>query len=146
MRVQVERGDQRDRVYYGLWEDRPVGGEIPPAVITVEEPRQDYRESGSTEQTIIRSMDKLGVNTFGWGYSGHSPIYAADVILLDALGWGDIPTPMTIDFANDFTEVFTAEWRIRRSTVLRWVRGWWAENEVGDPPPVVEEARFSRCL
>src|SRR5260370_16569418 len=45
-----------------------------------------------------------------------------------------IRTQLRADFMWDVTCLLTPEWRMRRSAVLRWVRGWYADKGLADPP------------
>jgi hypothetical protein len=86
---------------------------------------------------------------FHWGYNGGGPGRAAAAILADALLLSDgspwercdldrdvlrIQTALRIDLLWDVTCLLTPEWRMRRSAVLRWVRGWYADKGLADPP------------
>lgn len=86
---------------------------------------------------------------FHWGYHGGGPSRAAAAVLADAVMLGDgdtwerydldrdvlrIRTQLRVDFMWDVTCLLTPEWRMRRSAVLRWVRGWYADKGLADPP------------
>lgn len=71
---------------------------------------------------------------FNWGYDGHGPYRAAEAVLSDALEQEELDKRLVRAFACDFLTQVTGEWRIRRGMVLRWVRGWCAEND--EPVPI----------
>jgi hypothetical protein len=108
---------------------------------------------GLTEREGVEVLRELhwdpAVGGFHWGYRGSGPTRAAAALLADALTLGDgdswerydlgqdalrIRTQLRIDFLWDVTGVLTPEWRMRRSAVLRWVRGWYADKGIADVP------------
>jgi hypothetical protein len=129
----TKQQEVKDRVYHGWWTEAPGVGD---RVISVEAPQRDYWEGNA-----VRELGRLGSHAqFHWGYDGGGPMEAAELILCDALGVTDAAGKMRSDFANDFTEIFAPEWRLRRGAVLRWVRGWSAEHKVR-PEATVPGAR-----
>jgi hypothetical protein len=89
---------------------------------------------------------------FHWGYNGGGPARAAGAVLADALMTGDrsswerhdlspdvliVRSQVRVDFTWDVIGVLTPEWRMRRSAVLRWVRGWYADKDLSDLPSEV---------
>jgi hypothetical protein len=69
---------------------------------------------------------------------GSWPANATAAILQDALLMPDdqirAAADLRVDFMWDVVSQFTREWRMRRSAVLRWVRGWYADKDIADPP------------
>jgi hypothetical protein len=88
---------------------------------------------------VLRELrPELPGEDFGWGHNGGGPLRAAGAILSDALG-----LKPTIALAGAFTWDFLVacpdEFMIRRSAVLRWVRGQFADLGVSDLPTVLRE-------
>jgi hypothetical protein len=132
-----------DWTYHGL----PETHDAPPRIV-VERTRWGLYEKENAQ--VLRELQpdpELG--GFHWGYNGGGPGRAAAAILADALMLSDggpwerdsldrdalqIRTALRIDFLWDVTCLLTPEWRMRRSAVLRWVRGWYADKGLADPP------------
>ncbi|MFF1716248.1 hypothetical protein [Streptomyces sp. NPDC058268] len=82
-----------------------------------------------------------------WGNSGSGPGRAADAILADALDLGDpwasgfegwpvdpVLQALSVDFASDALVQCCNEWRLSRAGVLRWCRGWYAQQGIDGLP------------
>jgi hypothetical protein len=119
-----------DRCYHGI---DPDDG---PARIFVE-----LSEFGPTERTrtvILRELrPKLDGEEFGWGHVGGGPGRAAMVILTDALGL-EPSWHLAGAFNQDHLAMAVDEFWIRRSAVLRWVRGVFADLGATDLPAVLQ--------
>jgi hypothetical protein len=112
---------------------------------------------GLTEHENATTLRELNAPTGGgfyWGYNGSGPAWAATAILADALS-PDGPAPagldpmattqdatlcaLRADFIWDVTSQLCDEWRLRRDAVLRWVRGWYAEQGLTNLPPAAAQ-------
>ncbi|MEU8993172.1 DUF6166 domain-containing protein [Streptomyces sp. NPDC048558] len=118
-------------VTYHGWFDR---GEDSEGIVAVE-----ISEFGPTERLgtieLHRLSDRFG---FHWGYQGGGPGRLATAILTDALG-SEPWDAMGGAFRDDVVSQFTEEWRIRRSAVLRWVRGWLADQPADQQPDILPQ-------
>jgi hypothetical protein len=112
-------------------------------------------EFGPTERKDVRVLRELAApqyGGFGWGYNGAGTSYAAAALLADALQLGDPDScglgtgaqarndtlaRLREDFCWDVLSQLDDQWRLRRGAVLRWVRGWYAEQGLADLPRAV---------
>jgi hypothetical protein len=137
---------EQDRVYHGV---QPAGDDDWQCRILVEK-----RMLGPTERQVddlvlyeLTPKDAEGLGGFNWGYSGSGPGRAADAILADALDLGEpwscgfsggradaVLQALSVDFAADVMVQCCSQWRLSRAGVLRWCRGWYAQQGVNDLP------------
>ncbi|MCZ4101039.1 hypothetical protein [Streptomyces sp. H39-C1] len=137
---------EQDRIYHGV---QPVEDDDQQCRILVEK-----RKLGPTERQVddlvlyeLTPKDAEGLGGFEWGYSGSGPGRASDAILADALGLGDpwtsgftggpadpVLQALSVDFASDVMVQCCSQWRLSRPGVLRWCRGWYAQQGVNDLP------------
>jgi len=101
---------------------------------------------GTTERHGLKALRELhspaGSGGFSWGYNGGGPARCARLILANALQvdhrWEDsgdrAAVDLRIDFTWDVVSQLAHEWRMRRSAVLRWIRGWYADKGIAQPP------------
>lgn len=134
--------DDGDWTYHGVWRSASLEEK---ARIFVE-----HTVFGSSERAgipVLRELPGQRWGGFGWGYNGGGPSRVAQAVLADALELSDSgrvglgperedPTFCLLrqDFCWDVTTQLCDEWRMRRGTVLRWVRGWYAEHDIADLP------------
>jgi hypothetical protein len=71
---------------------------------------------------------------YTWGYIGTGPRDTANAVLMDATGWNEIPRQLASDFVEDVVSQLADQWRLRRGAILRWLRGYYAQHEVTNPP------------
>lgn len=143
-----QAGPQRDHsrddwAYHGIG---PTGSADGAAHIVVED-----TVFGLTERKgipVLRELATPAYGGFSWGYAGGGPARAAAAVLADALGLGDpdscglgalrpgdVLTRLSIDFCWDVMIQLCDEWRLRRGAILRWIRGWYAEQGIPNLPP-----------
>lgn len=137
---------EQDRTYHGVQPTGDDGGNVRILVETT--------ESGPTQRTLhgrvlyeLTPKDAEALGGFEWGYSGSGPGRAADAVLADALDLGDpwssgfegwpvdpVRQALSIDFASDVLVQCCSEWRLSRAGVLRWCRGWYAQQGIDGLP------------
>ncbi|MDQ8707557.1 hypothetical protein RCO28_34565 [Streptomyces sp. LHD-70] len=142
---------EQDRTYHGVHTDDV--GEAKRRVLV------ETTESGPTERQLrgrvlyeLTAKDAEALGGFHWGYGGSGPGRAADAILADALDLGDpwasgfngwpvdpVLQALSLDFVADVLSQCCAEWRISRATVLRWCRGWYAQQGIEDLPEALAD-------
>lgn len=132
-----------DWTYHGTW---PKGAADDGARITVEQ--TVFGPTERAETAVLRTLP-VPLGGFGWGYNGGSPARAAGAILDDALDLGVVDSNglfedrtlarLRSDFCWDVLTQMADEWRLRRSAVLRWVRGWYTEHGIMSLPRAVAE-------
>lgn len=107
--------------------------------------------SRDTPDDALRELSAEG--GFLWGYAGDSPARTAEAVLADALELPDLnglrrqvsrgnqadseQSLLRRDFVYDVVSQLGYEWRLRRGTILRWVRGWYAEHGLDGVPDAV---------
>lgn len=126
-----------DRTYHGIEGDDGV------CRIYVES-----SEYGPTEREIAEQKGRLLIRElhtpdeehgagFGWGYNGGGTSRTAAAVLADALNEpqerydsarDELTTRFREDFCEDVLAQFCPEWRLSRGAVLRWARGWYAQQ------------------
>jgi hypothetical protein len=132
----------RDWTYHGIGPSASADGR---AHILVEQ-----TVFGLTERNdvlVLRELPAPGYGGYAWSYNGGGPARAAAAILADALEFGDAASSglepgrsadglggLRRDFCWDVLTQVAGEWRLRRGAILRWVRGWYAENGISDVP------------
>lgn len=136
---------EQDRIHHGV---QPVGDDEQRRILV------EKRKLGPTERRVddlvlyeLTPKNTEALGGFNWGYSGSGPGRAADAILADALGLGDpwtcgfnggpadpVLQGLSVDFASDVMAQFCSQWRLSRGGVLRWCRGWYAQQGVNDLP------------
>ncbi|MGW1328183.1 DUF6166 domain-containing protein [Streptomyces antibioticus] len=136
---------EQDRIYHGV---QPVGDDDQCRILV------EKRKLGPTERQVddlvlyeLAPKDAEALGGFNWGYSGSGPGRAANAILADALGLGDpwscgfeggpvdpVLQALGVDFAADVLVQCCSQWRLSRGGVLRWCRGWYAQQGVNDLP------------
>lgn len=101
------------------------------------------------QELAVTQSQASGLN---WGYNGGGTSTSAAAILADALGLGgidegwrpeldpDYPNfdALREDFCVDFLVQFGDEWRLDRTAVLRWARGWYAQSGIQDLPKALQ--------
>ena len=112
-------------------------------------PRGEHclRDHRTGRVAILRELPAPSSGDFGWGYNGSGLNWAAKAVLADALklsdpgrigiGPGREDSTLSLlrqDFCWDVTTQLCDELRMRRGSVLRWVRGWYAEHGIADLP------------
>lgn len=122
------------RTYHGLPKIEENGGQH----ISVEQ-----FGGGPTERKQVETLYLLeslyqhyGPYEFWWGYTGSGAHRAAESILVDALSKQkseDLPPWMAHAFCVDVVAHLDDEWHLNVRMILRWVRGWCAENDVPLP-------------
>ncbi|WP_274919469.1 DUF6166 domain-containing protein [Streptomyces sp. WZ-12] len=142
---------EQDRIYHGV---QQVRDDESLCRILVEK-----RKLGPTERQVddlvlyeLAPKDAEVLGGFNWGYSGSGPGRAADAILADALGLGDpwtcgfegwpldpVLQALSIGFASDVLVQCCSEWRLSRAGVLRWCRGWYAQQGANDLPAALAD-------
>ena len=138
-----------DWTYHGVGQDMSADGR---AHVIVES-----AEVGPTERQhaiLLRELPEPPFADFNWGYGGTGPELAAAAILADALILGDpydcglglagqtqdaTFSALRVDFCCDVLRHLCEEWRLSRGTVLRWVRGWYAEHGITALPQAVAQ-------
>jgi hypothetical protein len=139
-----------DRTYHGLPHQQTDDGGWGPRHLQIE-----LTAFGPTERetvTVLRTEHELDAGGFGWGYNGGGTSRAAAVILADALDLGDpvaggialssYPEDETFvqlreAFCEDVLSQMCDEFRLRRGAVLRWARGWYAQQGITHVPAAV---------
>lgn len=102
------------------------------------------------DATVLRELPWSPTSGgFSWGYDGGGCRRAAEAILADALRPDDTTVKerrapagldvrtfsrLQVDFTWDVVSQFADEWRMRRSAVLRWMRGWYADLGIANQP------------
>jgi len=123
-------------------EDDPDRGRI-----AVEVPRRLGSPKVLRELERPRDEDGDVEHGFTWGYRGGTgPQVSGAAVLSDALGltvtaFGEGPEGLARDFCEDvmaFLPPQDQEWRMRRRTVLWWVRGWYIGRRMPSPAAVLE--------
>ena len=150
-----------DWTYHGI--DGVVSGDDEARILVEEvEWGPTEREDVTVLRELVPQPDEGG---FLWGYTGGGPTRAAAAILADALNlpgpgpgefhgtrWQDdrIWISLRNDFCVDVLSQLCHEWRLRRGVILRWIRGWYAEQALTSIPqaaidlPVIEPRRKKR--
>jgi hypothetical protein len=126
-----------DRTYHGVQRDDDAENDR----IEIE-----LAEYGPTERASVYVLQTLYENPhppldgyqLGWGHNGGGTSATALVILRDALG-EEPSLELREAFCEDVLSQFCDEFRIRRSAVLRWARGWCAERGIDELPRAVRE-------
>ncbi|WP_433542058.1 DUF6166 domain-containing protein (plasmid) [Streptosporangium sandarakinum] len=116
-----------DRTYHGV--EDPETGET-----RIEVERAEFGPTQRSGVIVLRVLPpadspSLKREKFAWGWVGGGPRASAWAVLADALGQKPSPE-ITAAFAQDFMSQFSGEWRLRRGAILRWARGWCAQNNV----------------
>ncbi|WP_423717145.1 DUF6166 domain-containing protein [Actinomycetospora cinnamomea] len=75
----------------------------------------------------LRSLSREG-GPFNWGYEGGGPHNAANAMLADALELDEAPPELVLCYCADVVSQLRSPWRLRRGAVLRYARGWFAEQ------------------
>uniref|UniRef100_UPI00366C4EF1 DUF6166 domain-containing protein n=1 Tax=Bacillus tropicus TaxID=2026188 RepID=UPI00366C4EF1 len=137
---------EQDRIYHGVQQVKD--GELLCRILV------EKRKLGPTERQVddlvlyeLAPKDAEALGGFNWGYSGSGPGRAAGAILADAFGLGDpwtcgfegwpldpVLQALSVDFASDVLVQCCSEWRLSRPGILRWCRGWYAQQGASDLP------------
>lgn len=135
-----------DWIYHGVGRDVSADGRT--------HLMAERAEVGPSERQHAVVLRELPDDDFYWGYGGDGPNRAAAAILADALGLGDpydcglglagqtqdaTFSALRVDFCCDVLRHLCEEWRLSRGTVLRWVRGWYAEHGITALPQAVAQ-------
>jgi hypothetical protein len=127
-----------DVTYHGIQHDEQVNA-TDSARVFVEKSRRgptERADAPALRELISGRGEGWSALRFGWGYNGTGTSAAAHAILTDAVGTEPVDD-LREDFAADVLTYFCDEWRLRRSAVLRWVRGWYSEHEIDILPTAV---------
>lgn len=134
-----------DWTYHGKY--REPGNEAS-AQLLVEQ--VDLGPAAEREGAVLREIKPPADGGFLWGYTGGSAARVAEALLADALelprlqvlGSTDLGPGLDrlwLQIRNDFIEEVISqqcsEWRMRRSALLRWVRGWYAGHGIDNSVP-----------
>ena len=139
----------QDRTYHGIqqYESAHDDQEWQPARLQVEQ--AEFGPTGHKDVTVLRRFDVPEDSGSGWGYNGGGTSHTAAAILADALDVDDdwfgvsgdplneTDKQLREDFCEDVLSQMCDEFRLRRGAVLRWVRGWYAEQQITDLPAAV---------
>ncbi|GAA4024940.1 hypothetical protein GCM10022247_56730 [Allokutzneria multivorans] len=138
---------EEDRTYHGI--DHPDGQAAARIFVEVSQygptERELAHQDGRLRLRELHAFDEDRGGGFGWGYNGGGPSRAASAVLADALDEPqeryDFPTSvdrvadrLRKDFCEDVLSQLCGEWRLRRGAVLRWARGWYAQQGITPLP------------
>lgn len=128
-----------DRTYHGIQDDEVVNGDgEEPSRIFVE-----LSEYGPTERLTVVELYELKPDfhqlQMGWGYDGSGTSAAGHAILTDAMAGVQPSTEMREAFCEDVLAVLCDEFRLRRGAVLRWARGWCADQGMNILPDILTD-------
>src|ERR1700761_2721234 len=126
-RLSVDKPES-NRIYHGLAE--PVDDDNGHLIVA------ELGGGGPTQRERTRRLYQLDnphrhgdYRTFLWGYDGSNPTDTGRVLLADALGVEPQPV-LYRAFVQDFVAHWDEDrdWWLPRRTILRWVKGWCAEQ------------------
>jgi hypothetical protein len=140
-----------DWTYHGKYRET---GDQATAQILVEQ--VDLGPGPQREGAVLREISPPADGGFLWGYTGGSPTRVAEALLADALelpslealgntdlgpGLDRLWVQIRDDFIMEVISQQCSEWRMRRSALLRWVRGWYADHDLSAVPPAALHVR-----
>lgn len=146
------RAREDDRTYHGI--DHPDGQAAARIFVEAAQYGPTEREIAQRDGRLclweLHAFDEERGGGFGWGYNGGGTSRAAAAILADALDEPqeryDFPTSvdrvadrLREDFCQDVLSQLCGEWRLRRGAVLRWARGWYAQQGITSLPPALAD-------
>lgn len=131
-----------NRIYHGLADVDDDNGH--PIVAELGGGGPTQRDRAEQLYELANPHRDNGRQTFLWGYDGSNPQDTARVLLTDALSV-DPTEELRWAFVNDFVAHWQGdqEWWLPRRTVLRWVKGWCAENRIDILPGDADGTDYS---